>query len=135
MQTYIDTATQKIWSFDDDVVVSDTLGSGYTFIAPHGAVLAVPTTLQPYAVPAPTPAQLAAVAWSTYQNQALQALMRSDNTMARVQEAIILGHNTPTGADVVAYVTWRRQLRMIVSAANGDPTQPLPVEPTYPTGT
>ena len=57
MQTFIDTATQQVWAFDDDV---DT--SGGVFKTEHGTVLTVPATLQAYTVPVPTAAQLLAQA-------------------------------------------------------------------------
>lgn len=61
MQTFIDTATQKIYAFNDDVEVIQTAG-GYSFRAAHGAALNVPTTLQPYTPPPPTAAQLLSAA-------------------------------------------------------------------------
>ena len=63
MQTFIDTKTQQVWQFEDDVVVLDTAGV-YSFTAAHGVVLNVPVTLQPYVIPAPTPTQLLATAQS-----------------------------------------------------------------------
>lgn len=54
MQTFIDTATQQVWSFDTDVQVVDTNGV-YAFETATGAALNVPTTLQPYVMPVPTP--------------------------------------------------------------------------------
>ncbi len=67
MQIFQDTATSKMWAFNSDVIVTDTAGV-YSFTAAHGAVLAVPTTLQPFTgtwppvAPAPTLAQEAATA-------------------------------------------------------------------------
>lgn len=61
MQTFIDTVTQKIWQYEDDVIVTDTAGV-YSFTAAHGMPLPAPTTLQPYVIPAPTSAQLLAQA-------------------------------------------------------------------------
>lgn len=61
MQTFIDTKTQKVWQFEEDVVVINTAGI-YCFEAAHGMALSTPTTLQPYTIPAPTTAQLLAMA-------------------------------------------------------------------------
>ncbi|SKC78226.1 hypothetical protein SAMN05445504_2360 [Burkholderia sp. CF099] len=47
MQKFIDTATQQLWAFDDDVKASKENGS-YMFSDAHGDPLQVPSTLQPY---------------------------------------------------------------------------------------
>ena len=47
MQNFQDSATSKYWQFEDDVVVTDTNGV-YSFTTATGALLNVPTTLQPY---------------------------------------------------------------------------------------
>lgn len=75
------------------------------------------------------------VVWSGYQAQAQAKLSDSDITMSRTVEAVALGLTTFTTGDVVAFVDYRRALRSIVSASSGDPTQPLPTKPTYPSGT
>jgi len=59
MQTFIDTATQKIYAFNDDVNVID-VGGVYSFTTAAGMPLKLPATLQPYTAPAPTAAQLLA---------------------------------------------------------------------------
>jgi hypothetical protein len=59
------------------------------------------------------------------------ALSASDRTMDRVQEAICLGLTTPTAADVVAWVNYRRALRSIIATKSGT----MPVKPAYPSGT
>ena len=61
MQTFIDTATNKVYQYEDNVVVTEASGI-YTFTTPSGLVLTTPSTLQPYTIPAPTSAQLAATA-------------------------------------------------------------------------
>ena len=71
MQTFIDTATNKVYQYENDVVVTES-GGVYTFTTAHGLVLTTPSTLQPYVIPAPTPAQLAATA-ATAQISTLQA--------------------------------------------------------------
>jgi hypothetical protein len=53
MQTFKDTATGQFWQFDDDVEASQTNGL-WSFIAPHGTVLNVPTTLIPSELPPPS---------------------------------------------------------------------------------
>jgi hypothetical protein len=80
----------------------------------------------PYTAPAPT--------WASFQASAKAALDDSDTTMHRVTEAIALGLNTAGGADVVAFVNYRRALRAIVSAESGTPGT-LPTKPPYPAGT
>ena len=65
MQTFLDSVTSKVFQFEDDVVVTDTNGV-YTFATATGLVLSsLPTTLQPYTIPAPTAAQLLAAAQAT----------------------------------------------------------------------
>ena len=76
MQTFIDTTTQKVYQFEDDVVVTDTNGV-YSFTTATGVKLAsLPTTLQPYTIPAPTAAQLLIQA-QTAQTAILQASFKS----------------------------------------------------------
>jgi len=53
MQTFQDSATSQVWSFDADVVVTNT-GGVYSFQTAAGVPLNVPTTLQPYVVPTPS---------------------------------------------------------------------------------
>lgn len=54
MQTFIDTVTNKVWQFEDDVIVTDTNGV-YSFKTATGMPLSnTPTTLQPYTIPAPS---------------------------------------------------------------------------------
>lgn len=72
----------------------------------------------------PTADEIAAEAWSTYQEQAKAALARSDVTMLRCFES---GITAPA-----AWVTYRKDLRAIVSAPSGDPTAQLPSIPPYP---
>lgn len=78
MQTFQDSATLKVWQFEDDVLVTEAAGA-YAFKTALGVPLNVPTTLQPYTIPAPTAAQLltqaqqakiAAINASYAQNQA-----------------------------------------------------------------
>lgn len=57
MQIYIDTATQQVWAFDDDVVATQS-GGAYSFKSATGEELSTPATLQPYTVPAPPPPTL-----------------------------------------------------------------------------
>ena len=61
MQTFIDTTTSKVYQYENDVVVSES-GGVYSFKTVNGVLLNTPLTLQPYTIPAPTPAQLAAQA-------------------------------------------------------------------------
>jgi hypothetical protein len=52
MQTFKDGATLQVWSFNDDVVVTNT-GGVYSFETADGVALNIPTTLQPYTPPPP----------------------------------------------------------------------------------
>lgn len=88
------------------------------------------------AAPAPTQDQIDCEAWAAYRAKALNALADSDLTVARVAEAVALGATTWTTADVAAWMTYRRDLRAILSQ-----TQPatipadLPAAPPFPAGT
>lgn len=88
-----------------------TIKSGYTY---SGTAFAAATTP-------------AAAAWSSYQASAQIALDKSDRTVVRCAENGV--------AVPAAWVTYRKALRAIISAASGDPTQPLPTQPAYPAGT
>lgn len=68
-----------------------------------------------------------AAAWTIYQLQARALLDASDVTVLRCYENAV---SVPA-----AWATYRRALRAIVGASSGDPTQPLPTRPAYPTGT
>lgn len=78
---------------------------------------------QAFINPAPSYAQL----WANYQSQAQAALTESDKTIMRCYESAV--------AVPLAWATYRKALRAIVSAASGDSTQPLPAKPAYPAGT
>jgi hypothetical protein len=58
----------------------------------------------------------------------------ADRTVLRVTEAVALGLNSWTSADVVAWVNYRRALRTILSESTGTPGT-LPAPPAYPAGT
>jgi hypothetical protein len=67
MQTFQDSVTSQVWSFNPDVVATNTDGV-YSFKTAGGVALNVPTTLQPYTVPpppGPTLAQQAATLLAT----------------------------------------------------------------------
>lgn len=72
-------------------------------------------------------AQQAAAAWSTYQATAQAALGKSDVTILRCAENAV--------AVPATWAAYRKALRAIVSESSGDPTQPLPIKPAYPSGT
>jgi hypothetical protein len=61
MQTFQNTVDQTIWQFNSDVVITDTAGV-FLFKTASGVPLVVPTTLVPFTIPTPTPAQLLAAA-------------------------------------------------------------------------
>ena len=80
------------------------------------------------APPAPTPTPI------PLPQQAQSALTKTDTTMLRVQEAIMLGLTTATTADVVAFVHYRKALRAIVGGTDTTSTS-LPAQPAYPANT
>jgi hypothetical protein len=84
-------------------------------------------TPTPYAPPLRT--------WADQQADAQAALSASDTTMLRVLEAVALGTNTLTAPDIAAFVSYRRNLRSVISAPTGDPSKALPAKPAYPKGT
>src|SRR5271163_2202594 len=59
MQTFQNTVDQTIWQFNPDVIVTDISGV-FSFKTANGVPLVVPTTLIPFTIPTPTPAQLLA---------------------------------------------------------------------------
>lgn len=76
----------------------------------------------------PTSAQ----ALATFKTQVQTALDASDITMGRISEAVALGTNSWTGTDVVAYVNYRRALRVLLRATT---PATIPTAPAYPAGT
>jgi hypothetical protein len=74
--------------------------------------------------------------WSEYRRQALVALSATDITVARISEAVALGHTTWNAPDVVAVMNHRRDLRAILSQPQPDviPAE-LPAHPGFPAGT
>jgi hypothetical protein len=58
----------------------------------------------------------------------------SDTTMHRVTEAVALGQNSWTNADVVAWVNYRRALRAIIDGSDTTSIA-IPARPAYPSGT
>jgi hypothetical protein len=77
--------------------------------------------------PQPTAEELQAAAWQEYQAKAKAMLSKSDLAILRCVES---GIQVPT-----AWATYRKALRGIAGAASGDPTQPLPETPAFPSGT
>jgi len=105
-----------------DYDLAQSRKSGETLNVVSGKVVIVPA-------PAPTSAQLIAI----YQQSAQTALSATDMTFVRIQEAITLGLVSATDAKVVAWITYRKNLRieMKASVVGTLPTKPT----TYPTGT
>jgi hypothetical protein len=126
MQTFQDAVTLKVYAFNPDVSVTDTAGV-YSFSTAAGAALNVPATLQPYTVPPVVPQA------PDTRATAQIALTKSDTTMHRVSEAVMLGLTTWTTADVVVWADYRRALRAMVDGA--PTTAALPTRPAYPAGT
>ena len=87
-----------------------------------------PDQAQAITSPGPTPAQLLL----SYQQSALLELGKSDITQLRIIDAIAKGANSWANPDVVAWVTYREQLR---TAAKSLTIGTLPTKPAYPSGT
>ncbi len=75
----------------------------------------------------PPPPPSAAALWAAYQATAKAAIEKSDITILRCAENSV---TVPA-----AWAAYRKALRAILIAANGDPEQPLPIQPAYPAGT
>lgn len=65
--------------------------------------------------------------WQEYRKSAQDALSSSDITVMRCYES---GVQLPA-----EWVEYRKALRLIVGAAAGDTTKPMPSKPSYPAGT
>lgn len=95
----------------------------------ESAITAGSVTVNPYVAPAsPTSAQLL----TAYQQSAQTALAKADLTAIRIGEAVTLGLNSWTSADVVAWTNYRRTLRSAIATTS---VGTLPVRPAYPAGT
>lgn len=75
----------------------------------------------------PTADEILAAAWRAYQDQAKALLTKTDTTILRCAE-----YGVAVPAEWQAY---RKSLRLIISAANGDPSKSLPLLPAFPIGT
>jgi hypothetical protein len=113
MQTFIDTVTQQVWQFEDDV-------------ADIHAYKSTPSTLVPYTIPAPTEADLARIAHNILVGEALNALGITDKVSYRCFKAGIV-----YPAD---WQTYTLALRSIVNESDMSSTT-LPIPPSYPLGT
>lgn len=87
MQTYKDSVTDEIHEFDDDVTRNDD----GTFVSKHGMTLNVPSTLEPYTVPAPTSEELLEKAKKVKKDEIRLEYRLSDN------ETVISENNTWNG--------------------------------------
>ena len=96
MQTFQDTATQKVYQFNDDVIA--TLNNGaYSFKSQSGMDLKVPATLQPYTIPAPTSAELLTAAQATQVNALQAAYRRAVNAPVSFKNAAGVTSTYPAG--------------------------------------
>jgi hypothetical protein len=82
------------------------------------------------------PANTVAGQWAVYQASALAALDDTDTTIARIVEAVALGKTSMDAVDVVAFMSYRVALRVILSASMpAKIPAALPTRPAYPVGT
>lgn len=72
----------------------------------------------------PEPVLNPAQEWAAYQLQAAQLLAATEREYVALTESLIAGEALPPGA--LALVAYRRALRSIVNAVDGNPNQPLP---------
>lgn len=98
MQTFKDSVNGQIYAFESDVVVTVAAGV-YGFERPStmgasgaikGEALSVPTTLQPYVVPVPTAAEIAAAAQAATNADAKAKLVAVDAESVRAMREFIL---------------------------------------------
>ncbi|HEX7906871.1 MAG TPA: tail fiber assembly protein [Paraburkholderia sp.] len=126
MQTFIDSATQQVWAFDDDVEVENG------FATSPNIKVAVPVTLKPC-----TPEQAAAAAAP---KPFTGAMLLKDNTIQRdsllnvaalaigpLQDAVDLGQST--AVEDALLKSWK-EYRIAVNRI--DLTQPSPTWPVQP---
>jgi hypothetical protein len=111
--------TAMAWA--DISAVSPAPQTGWTAVATGG--------VWTFSAPA-TPS--AAVLLAGFIVSAQAALDASDTTMHRIAEGVSLGSTSWTGTDVVAWVTYRRALRALLSSTSAGT---LPTKPAYPAGT
>lgn len=99
--------------------------------------LAQPSNPDCYALPETDPRVVAwrSPSWKDKQAEAQKALADSDTTMLRILEAVALGTSTFNAPDVATFVSYRRNLRSIISAPTGNPSTTLPTRPPFPKGT
>ncbi|MBA9854499.1 hypothetical protein DEE91_01135 [Ralstonia pickettii] len=114
MKTFIDTATQQIYAFENDVVVT-SMGGVYSFKAQDGTTLNVPVTLQPHSSSAPASVQPLAAARAAQINK----------INAACAAALVSGFPSSALGTVRNYPsqdTDQRNLQSAVSAAVGAAT-------------
>ena len=109
---------------EDALEITDAVHDSLVAAQAAGKVIVAGDGGQPVAAdpPAPTDAAL----WLARQDQATIALKESDITVLRCLER---GEAVPP-----EWTTYRTELRAIISATSGDPTQPFSTKPAYPAG-
>lgn len=131
MQMYQDTATQDVYAFEDDVVVTGT-APNLVFTTANGVVLTAPHTLVPYTAPVLSAdqiaAQQAAAAKAALVASAQAALDKMDAPGGCAIRCFKAGVAFP--ADWLAYCV---ALRAIVNGTSS--ATALPTQPAYPAGT
>ena len=109
MQTFQNTADQKVWLFNDDVVATATSGV-YSFTTALGVPLTnAPTTLVPYTIPAPTTAELLTSAQSAQTvlvKSACSKAITAGFSSSALGSAYFYGSN-PTDQGNIGYVALR----------------------------
>jgi hypothetical protein len=82
-----------------------------------------------------TPYSEPPMTFTQFQAQAKDALAATDPVVAQITEAVALGDTTLSAPDVIAYMQYRRALRVIIIAPADNPNNiamVLPVQPAIP---
>jgi hypothetical protein len=138
MQTFIDTYTNEVWSFEDDVIAADIAGI-YTFSTAEVASLHAPSTLQPYTVPAPAPLtaeEQFTIAQKNYQDAVQDYIISIAQAKGYRDDVSCASYfndpHEPFMADAQAFVPWRSSVWLQCYtdlAAIQAGTMPMPASP------
>jgi hypothetical protein len=138
MQTFIDTYTNEVWSFEDDVIAADIDGI-YTFSTAEGVSLQAPSTLQPYTVPAPAPLtaeEQFTIAQKNYQDAVQDYIISIAQKKGYRDDVSCASYfndpHEPFMADAQAFVPWRSSVWLQCYtdlAAIQAGTMPMPASP------
>ena len=115
--SYFKATDNKLHFLDDD---------SFVYLLPQGSIQI--TDAEAVALIQPTQTQLLLA----FKEEAKTALASTSVTMERILEGVSLGNTTLTTPDVVAWMDYRKALRISISATT---IGILPTKPPYPIGT